>query len=79
VELVLAIEALCAAQALELVPGRPGAGAAELHALVRSRVPALVEDRPPGPDAEAVRALLASGELAAAVARLAGGAAEAEQ
>ena len=34
-KLVLAIEALCAAQALELVPGRPGAGAAEVHALVR--------------------------------------------
>ena len=35
-ELVLAIEALCAAQALELVPGRPGDGAAEVHRLVRS-------------------------------------------
>ena len=39
-EAVLAIEALCAAQALELVPGRPGAGAAEMHGLVRSRVSA---------------------------------------
>jgi histidine ammonia-lyase len=72
VELVLAIEALCAAQALELVPGRPGAGAAEIHGLVRAQVPPLVEDRPPGADVEAVRGLIVSGELAAAVARSAG-------
>jgi histidine ammonia-lyase len=71
-ELVLAIEALCAAQALDLVPGRPGVGTAELHRLVRERVPALVEDRPPGADVEAVRSLIASGALAAAVARFAG-------
>jgi histidine ammonia-lyase len=71
-EIVLAIEALCAAQALELVPGRPGAGAANVHRLVRSRVPALDEDRSPAPDIEAVRDLVASGELAAAVARHAG-------
>ena len=71
-ELVLAIEALCAAQALELVPGRPGDGAAELHRLIRERVPPLVEDRPPGADAEAVRTLIASGELARAVARCVG-------
>jgi histidine ammonia-lyase len=71
-EIVLAIEALCAAQALELVPGRPGAGAAHVHGLVRSRVPALDEDRSPAPDIEAVRDLVASGELAAAVIRHAG-------
>jgi histidine ammonia-lyase len=71
-ELVLAIETLCAAQALDLVPGRPGNGTAEIHRLVRERVPALVEDRPPGIDIEAVRSLIASGELAAAVVRFAG-------
>jgi histidine ammonia-lyase len=71
-ELVLAIEALCAAQALDLVPGRPGNGTAEIHRLVRERVPALVEDRPPGIDIEAVRSLIASGELAAAVVRFVG-------
>ena len=71
-EAVLAIEALCAAQALELVPGRPGAGAAEVHALVRSRVPPLEEDRPPAPDIDAVRDLVFAGDLAAAVARHAG-------
>jgi histidine ammonia-lyase len=71
VELVLATEALCAAQALELVPGEPGPGARELHALVRSRVAPLEEDRPPSTDMEAVRDLVASGALAGAVARFA--------
>ena len=71
-EAVLAIEALCAAQALELVPGRPGTGAAEMHGLVRSRVSPLEEDRPPAPDIEAVRDLVSAGDLAAAVARYAG-------
>jgi histidine ammonia-lyase len=71
-ELVLAIEALCAAQALDLVPGQPGDGTAELHRLIRERVPPLVEDRPPSADVEAVRLLIASGELAATVARFAG-------
>ena len=71
-ELVLAIEALCAAQALELVPGRPGDGAAEVHRLVREHVPPLVEDRPPGADVEAVHPLIASGDLALAVARFVG-------
>ena len=69
---MLAIEALCAAQALELVPGRPGAGAAEMHGLVRERVSPLEEDRPPAPDIEAVRDLVVAGDLAAAVARYAG-------
>jgi histidine ammonia-lyase len=68
-ELVLAIEALCAAQALELVPGRPGRGTADLHALVRSRVAPLEDDRPPAPDIEAVRQLVGSGALAEVVAR----------
>ena len=71
-ELVLAIEALCAAQALELVPGRPGDGAAEVHRLVREHVPPLVEDRPPGADVEALRPLIASGDLSLAVARFVG-------
>lgn len=66
-ETVVAIEALCAAQALELVPGRPGAGVARLHEVIRRRVEPLVEDRPPADDIEAVRVLVASGELAAAV------------
>jgi histidine ammonia-lyase len=67
VEHVLAIEALCAAQALELVPGRPGAGVQALHELVRSRVPPLDEDRPPAPDIRALHELVASGAIAGVV------------
>lgn len=70
-ETVAAIEALCAAQAIDLVPGRPGSGAARLHALVRERVPALDEDRPPSRDVVAVRALVESGDIARIVAELA--------
>ena len=70
-ETVVAIEALCAAQAIDLVPGAPGAGAARLHALVRERVPALEEDRPPSADIEAVKALVARGDLAVVVAEVA--------
>jgi histidine ammonia-lyase len=68
---VVAIEALLAAQAIDLVPGRPGEGTARLHALVREHVPPLDDDRPPGPDIEAVKALVAGGELASLVAELA--------
>jgi histidine ammonia-lyase len=70
-ETVVAIEALCAAQALDLVPGRPGAGVARLHDLVRERVDPLAEDRPPAGDIEAVRELVAGGVLAEAVRRAA--------
>jgi histidine ammonia-lyase len=45
--LVLAVELLCAAQALELTPGGRASPAADaLHAAVRERVAVLVEDRP---------------------------------
>jgi histidine ammonia-lyase len=70
-EAVVATEALLAAQAIDLVPGRPGEGTARLHALVREHVPPLDDDRPPGPDIEAVKALVAGGELASLVAELA--------
>lgn len=72
VETVLAIEALCAAQALDLVPGRPGAGTARLHVLIRERVGPLVEDRPPADDIRAIRPVVADGLLAAVVRELAG-------
>jgi histidine ammonia-lyase len=71
-ETVLAIEVLCAAQALDLVPGRPGAGTARLHALVRERVAPLVEDRPPAEDIAAVESAVAGGLLAAVVEEVAG-------
>ena len=60
-ERVLAIELLCASQALDCDPGEPGHGVARVHAAVRERVPALAEDRPPGPDIAAVTALLRDG------------------
>jgi histidine ammonia-lyase len=74
VEAVLAVEALCASQALELVPGTPGRGVADLHELVRTRVEPLDADRPPAPDIDAIRELLSSGAVAACVRRHAGAA-----
>jgi histidine ammonia-lyase len=67
-ETVVAIEVLCAAQALETGTRRPGWGTARLYAAVRGRVPALEEDRPPAPDIAAVRRLVAEGTFAAVVA-----------
>jgi histidine ammonia-lyase len=63
-ETVIAIEILCAAQGLETGRRRPGPGVAEIVALVRERVPPLEEDRPPAPDIDAVRELVASGAIA---------------
>ena len=75
VEQIVAIELLCAAQALDLrlarmaedggtsVP-RPGDGVAEAHRLVRERVAPLADDREPGPDLAATLALVRSGVLA---------------
>jgi histidine ammonia-lyase len=64
---VLAIEGLCAAQGLDFrAPMRPGSGVARAHALVRSVVAHLDADRPPAPDIEAARALVADGRLQAA-------------
>jgi histidine ammonia-lyase len=72
VEQIVAIEILCAAQALDLRRRSmgegaplPGAGVADALALVRSRVAPLAGDREPGPDMAAVLALVRSGELAA--------------
>lgn len=69
VEQILAIEALCAAQALDLrlaaLPGVvPGAGVGEAHALVRGVSRHVDADREPGPDLAAATALVRSGALA---------------
>ncbi len=74
VEQILAIELLCAAQALDLrldaLGGdsgnrpRPGAGVADALELVRARIPRLADDREPGPDLAAAAALVRSGALA---------------
>jgi histidine ammonia-lyase len=65
----LAIELLTAAQGIDQRrPLRPARGVAAAHAAVRRVAPALDEDRPIYRDIEAVARLIASGELAAAVA-----------
>jgi len=70
VEQILAIEALCAAQALDLrlasMPGvDAGAGVRAAHDLVRTQATHVDEDREPGPDLAAATALVRSGALAA--------------
>ncbi len=61
---VVAIELLCAAEALEYQrPLRSGAGVEAAHAAVRSAVPRLTADRPPAPDIAAIATLIASGRL----------------
>jgi len=65
---VLAIELLCACQALDLrAPLAPGKGVAAAHAAVRSAVPFMREDRFLAPDLATVDRLLADGTLRAAV------------
>jgi histidine ammonia-lyase len=65
-----AVEVLVAAQALELrarQPGPPftlGRGSRDALTAVRRVVPALDDDRPPGPDIERIRDLLRSGVVA---------------
>ena len=64
----LAIEVLCAAQALDFrLPHKPGKGALAAYELVRSKVPTLDKDRELHRDIEAVSQLIDSGELLAAV------------
>jgi histidine ammonia-lyase len=64
-ETVLAIELLCACQALDLRGGPSGRGGALVRAIVREHVPALAADRPPAPDIARIRALVAEGAFAA--------------
>jgi histidine ammonia-lyase len=64
---VLAVEALCAAQALDLrAPLEPSAPGRAVLARIRSRVPPMAEDRPPSPDIAAVVSLVQEGALLAA-------------
>ncbi len=65
VEAVLAVELLCAAQALEfLKPLRPGRGVEKAYDLLRERVPRLTTDRVLAPDIDAATELVRSGALA---------------
>ncbi len=61
---VLAVEIMCAVAAIEhRAPLEPSPRNAAVCAAVRRRVGALEEDRPIGPDIEAIADLVASGEL----------------
>ncbi|RIK42733.1 MAG: histidine ammonia-lyase [Chloroflexi bacterium] len=64
---VLAVEAVCAAHAVELrAPLQPGRGGAAVHALVRSALPGPGPDRYLAPDLAAAEELVRSGQLLAA-------------
>jgi histidine ammonia-lyase len=68
---VLGIEALCAAQAIDLLaPLEPGVGTKAGHDLVRRFAPPLGRDRYLAPEIEAAAQAVADGEFAAAVRRL---------
>jgi histidine ammonia-lyase len=67
-ERAVAIELLAAAQAVEfLAPLEPGRGGRATHEAVRSLSPRLKDDRPLGPDIEAVAEAIRDGSLVAAV------------
>lgn len=58
---VIAIELLCAAQAIDTHrPLRTGDSLEHAHKLIRERVPTLTEDRPPSPDIAAIADLIHS-------------------
>lgn len=72
-EQVVAIELLCAAQALEFRgAAEMGLGTAAGHAVLRETVPALDDDRVLAPDIEAATELVRSGRLLEAVERAVG-------
>lgn len=61
---VLAVELICAAQALEyLKPLQPGVGVASGYKLVREYVPPLDSDRVLSPDIERIRGVVAAGRF----------------
>ncbi|MCP4592527.1 MAG: histidine ammonia-lyase [bacterium] len=59
VRTVLAIEMMCAAQAVDFHEGRrPGKGAAVAYDIIRSKVPRLIDDRVLYPDIEDIRCMV---------------------
>ena len=61
---VLAVEALCACQAIDLLaPLTSSPPLTRVHACVRTRVPVLEHDRPPAHDLALIADLIASGDL----------------
>jgi histidine ammonia-lyase len=67
-ERVVAIELLCACQALDCDPGAPGEPVLALHAAVRELVTPLTQDRPPADDLAAMLPLISEGTAAAIMA-----------
>ncbi|HEX2452945.1 MAG TPA: histidine ammonia-lyase [Vicinamibacterales bacterium] len=66
---VIAIEILCAAQAIDLLaPLTTSPPLARVHARVRAVVPTLTDDRPPAPDIDAIAGAIADGSLESACA-----------
>ncbi|MEM9559906.1 MAG: histidine ammonia-lyase [Planctomycetota bacterium] len=62
---VIAIELLCAAQAIDAHRNlRTGDRLERAHALIRERVPTLTEDRPPSPDISTIADLIRRGAFA---------------
>ena len=58
----MAIELLCAAQALELHrPLRSGQGVEAAYERVRAQIPPLLADRPPSPDIAALANMIEAG------------------
>jgi histidine ammonia-lyase len=61
---VLAVELLCACQAIDLrAPLVSAAALMAAHGAVRALVPTLTDDRSPAPDIDAISALIASGAV----------------
>jgi histidine ammonia-lyase len=61
---VIAVEVLCACQAIDLLaPLTTSPALICIHECVRSVVPALTVDRPPAPDIDAIARLIANGSL----------------
>lgn len=72
-QMILAIEAVCAAQAIDLLaPLDPGAGTGAGRAVVREAAPMLERDRYLAPELEAVTRAVAAGRFAAIVRDAAG-------
>jgi histidine ammonia-lyase len=68
VRTVLAVEMMCATQAFEFHHGkRPGKGTAIAYDLIRTKVPALEDDRVLYPDIEAIGQLIESNQILDAV------------
>lgn len=61
---VIAVEILCACQAIDLrAPLESSPALMRAHKIVRTRVPKLLDDRPPAPDLDAIAEMIRRGEL----------------